>query len=87
MNINLHIDRLVLEGFPVRSLEGTLVRIAVERELARLLAESGLPERWRGGGAVPQVLPPQFSFVPGARPAAIGRYIARSVYRGIGGAP
>lgn len=37
--INLHIERLVLEGLPLGVRDGPLVRAAVEAELARLLAE------------------------------------------------
>lgn len=85
MNINLHIERLVLEGLPVTSLQSAHVRSAVERELGRMLVEGGLPEQWRGGGAVPRTPAQQFNLAPGDGPAATGTSIAQSVYRGIGG--
>jgi hypothetical protein len=40
MNINLHIERLVLDGLAVGSSETALVQTAVETELGRLLASS-----------------------------------------------
>jgi len=39
MNINLHIERLVLDGVAVRSGEAALVQMTVEAELGRLLAK------------------------------------------------
>jgi hypothetical protein len=86
MNVNLHIERLVLDGLPVSSLQGAAVRRALERELARALAADGLPGAWGSGGAVPGLPAQQFNLAPGERPDAIGRHIARSLHRGIGGA-
>ncbi|MET0309935.1 MAG: hypothetical protein ABW023_14610 [Sphingomonas sp.] len=40
MIVNLHIDRLVLDGLPVGTHEGPLVQAAVEAELARLLGNA-----------------------------------------------
>lgn len=39
MIVNLHIERLVLDGMPIGSHEAPLVQAAVEVELARLLAD------------------------------------------------
>ena len=86
MNVNLHIERLIIEGLPVASSQGTRVRTAVEGELARMVAELGVPEQWRVGGAVPRVIAQDFTLASGERPDAIGRNIARSIYRGTGGA-
>ena len=38
MNINLHIERLMLDGLSIASGEAALVQMAVEAELGRLLA-------------------------------------------------
>jgi hypothetical protein len=86
VNINLHIERLILDGLPVSALQGPAVRAALERELARALAAGGLPGQWGMGGAVPRLPMQQFNLAPGERPDAIGRHIARSLHRGIGGA-
>jgi hypothetical protein len=86
VNVNLHIERLILDGLPVSSLQSAAVRSALERELARVLAQGGLPGQWGAGGAVPRLPVQQFTLAPGERPEAIGRHIARSLHRGIGGA-
>ena len=41
MNIQLHIERLVLDGLPLTRREGALVQAAVETELARLNLTGG----------------------------------------------
>jgi hypothetical protein len=87
MSINLHIERLILDDLPLTLSQGALVRAALERELARMLTESGLPERSRAGGAVPYAPAQRFDLAPGERPDRIGLHIARSIYRGLGGVP
>jgi hypothetical protein len=83
MTIRVHIDRLVLEGMPVQRHEGLVVQRAVEKELARLLAEGGLAADLASGGAYPDVQAGNMHITgPGAR--AIGKGIARSIYGGIG---
>jgi hypothetical protein len=86
VNVNLHIERLILDGLPISSLQGAAVRSALERELARVLAQDGLPGQGGAGGAVPRLPVQQFTLALGDRPAAIGRHIARSLHRGMGGA-
>ncbi len=81
-DISVHIERLVLDGLPLAPLQGPLVQAAVERELARLLSESGLGPELAGGGAVPSV-PVESIRVNGGHPGDIGREIARSVYGGM----
>jgi len=53
MNINLHVERLVLDGLPVTRSQGPLLQAAVEAELASLLAKDGLPPYLAVGGALP----------------------------------
>jgi hypothetical protein len=85
MRIEVHIERLVLDGVPVTTADGPHVRAAVEGELARLLAGSGVSRELATGGALPRVAASQVSFGPRERPDAIGRAVARSVHAGIGG--
>lgn len=80
--IKVHIEHLVLEGLPVEPSHGQLVQAAVEVELARLLAESGLGPELASGGAVPSVRADRINSL-GRSPAQIGRQIARSVYGGM----
>lgn len=84
MNIQLHIERLVLDGLPLTRRAGALVQAAVETELARLLGAEGLSPALTGGGMTPHLAAPGVSFTPGGDPAALGVQIAHSVYGSIG---
>ena len=82
--IDLHIEELVLDGFP----PGDRHRIgaALERELARLLSEAGergLPATWAGGGEAARLDGGRFEMRPGTRPERMGAQIAQSVFRGM----
>lgn len=85
MRIEVHIERLVLDGLPVSTADGPRVRAAVESELARLLAQGSVSRELISGGAVPRVDAPRISIGPHELPDAIGRAVARSVHAGIGG--
>ena len=80
MRIVVHIDRLVLDGFPAGANTRQL-RAAVERELSRLLVARP-PDSWRGG-AVERVTAPGGVFNAADRPEAIGRGVARAAGFGI----
>jgi hypothetical protein len=84
MKLQVHIDRLVLEGLPVTSLHGPMIQQAVEKELARLLETHGLSDEFRSGGAVPRVAAGTVQFANDQRPAGLGQGIARAVHQGIG---
>ncbi|MFL6293520.1 MAG: hypothetical protein ACJ759_21720, partial [Thermoanaerobaculia bacterium] len=73
MKIDLHIEELVLEGFA----PGDRHRIgaAVERELARLLAERGLPAGLAQGADVPRLDGGSFELRPGRSAEATGRQV------------
>lgn len=82
MNINLRIERLVLEGVDVPHSQRPLLQEAVETELARLLAEGGLGPELALGGAVPSVQAEPIRINEGSL-GEMGRQIARSVYGGM----
>jgi hypothetical protein len=84
MRIDLHIERLILDGLPVTSLQGPQLRAAIEKELARLLVEQGLSDELRGGIAVPGVRAGSIRFGRDERPERLGQSIARAVHEGIG---
>jgi hypothetical protein len=85
MSINVHIERLVLDGLPVARHQAPLVQAAVEAELARLILAEGLaPAFQSGGGATPGVQAPGIRFTSASSPAQLGQKIARAVYGGIG---
>lgn len=81
MNVIIEIEELVLHGFPAG--QRYAIAEAVERELARLVGERGVPPglavaqdaAWVDGGA--------FDAAPGARPQQIGVQVARAVYGGL----
>ena len=78
--IELHIEELILRGFA----PGDRYRIdeAVERELARLLAEEGVPPWLAQGGNVARLDSGSFQVAPGSRPEEIGAKIAQALYGG-----
>jgi len=78
-SLELHIDELVLHGFPT----GDRRRIgeAVEHELTSLLAEqTGLPP-WLASREVARVDGGAFEVTSNARPEMIGVRVAQMVYR------
>jgi hypothetical protein len=84
MNIKLHIERLVLEGLEIGPGQGAKVKIAVEAELSRILAEGGLSPGLQGSGAMPSFRANPVRICGGANPSTLGEQIARSIYGGIG---
>jgi len=84
MNIELHIERLILDGLPIERSQGPHLQAAVEAELTRLLIENGLAAYLQTGGALPGVRADAMQFKPGNTPTQWGQHIARSVYSGIG---
>jgi hypothetical protein len=83
MKVNLHIDRLVLEGIDLDHAQRPHLRAAVEAELGRLLAEGGVGNL-AAGGAVPSVRAEGFEIGADGGPGRLGAQIAQSVYGGIG---
>jgi hypothetical protein len=78
MNINVHIERLILDGLPVDGRQGSVLKAGVEAELVRLLGEKGLSgisatmvERLSGG---------MIQLTGKSRPADLGQQIAQSIY-------
>lgn len=84
MNINVNIERLILDGISVSHAQRPLLQAAVEAELGRLLAEGGLGAELRSGGAVPSVPAAAIQISPDGNPTQWGQQIAQSVYGGIG---
>jgi hypothetical protein len=84
MNINLHIERLILDGVNVSRSQRHLLQASVERELTRLFTERGVPQHLASGAALPHVPARPIAVSGGADPVRLGRQIAQSVYGGIG---
>jgi hypothetical protein len=84
MNINLHIERLVLDGIQLGPGQRPLLQAAVEAELTRLLARDGLNDALRSGGALYSARAAEIQLVKDGNPAQLGEQIAEVVYGGIG---
>ncbi len=84
MNINLHIERLVLDGIPLGRGQRSMLQTAVESELTRLLASRGLGEALQSGGALYSMRTAGIQLANDDSPARLGEQIAGAVYGGIG---
>jgi hypothetical protein len=84
VNVNVYIERLVLDGVNIRPGQGALVKTAVEAELSRLLTNGGLATGLEAGGALSSVRANSFQISEDSNPSQLGKQIARSVYGGIG---
>jgi len=84
VTLNIHIDRLVLEGFDYSP--GDVVRFesALSAELTRRFSLNGIPEELRSGGSVDALRPTNVSLPPQPTPAQSGRAIALAIHGGIG---
>jgi hypothetical protein len=83
-HLRVYIERVVLDGLPLASLDGPLVQAAVEAELTRLLDEGGLEPRLTSGQATPSMPRAAFSGPADTKPASLGIQIAQAIYRRIG---
>ena len=83
MNINLHIERLVLDGVNIDPHQRPLLQKALQTELTRLLTERGLSSSLAQGASMPKLSTADMQLT-GNNPAQLGRQIAQSVYGGIG---
>ena len=79
VKVTLHIDELVLDGFPAA--DRHRIADAVERELGRLLAERGVPPSWSSGGTTDRLNAGEIAPAPDGK-ATTGSDIARALYRG-----
>ena len=80
MNINLQIDRLILEGIEISPSQRALLQVSVENELGRLLTTNGIPEHWQEGGNIPR-LSTSISVKSNMNPRQMGQGIAQSIYQ------
>ncbi len=84
LNVNLHIERLVLDGITLSVRERALLGTAVTTELTRLISESGLPAAMPANGTVPSVPAGTIQLGSNNNPARLGQQIAQAVYGGNG---
>lgn len=83
MNVELYIERLVLDGVPLGPGQGDRLRASVEAELERLLTDGDVPPRLANGGAVPYVSGTTIHLAKKRDSQQLGQQIAGAVYGGL----
>ena len=83
MNIELHIERLVLEGIDAPPGRGGQLREGVSAELSRLLRDGGLAGPVLQAGAVARLRAPAVTVPADRAPADLGRHLGGAIYKGL----
>ena len=78
-NIELHIDKLVLQGFSTS--DRNRIGEVVELELTRLLTEQGISHSMSKGRELSRMDGGQFNLTPNSKAEVIGSKVAQSVYK------
>lgn len=81
-DIAFHIEQLTMDGLQLH--DRRQFGDAVQTELARLLAEHGMPSNLNGPVELGRLAAGSISTTAAPRPATFGRQVAEAVYRGIG---
>jgi len=81
MNVELHIEQLVLHGFAPS--DRHRIGAAIQQELARLLVEQGIPPGLAQGKTIGQLDGGAFEMRAGTPPRVIGAQIAQAIYGGL----
>jgi len=81
MNVELHIEELVLHGFA--PCDRYRIAEAVERELARWLAEQGVPHLLSNNVDLVGIDAGAFDVRPNAKSEMVGAQVAQAIYGGI----
>lgn len=84
MNIELHIERLILDGLRVEPRDRAHLQAAVEAEVARLLAADGLRSELLSGGAMRSLSAGEIQVTNNMSPLHLGNQIAQAVHGGVG---
>jgi len=80
MNINLHIERLILEGLLVSPNQRSILQAYAERELTRLMIQSGVSQQLQLGGSIHSVRGGNIELDHNADTELIARQIAGAVH-------
>lgn len=83
MNINLHIERLIVEGLPLEWRERQALHGAVEKQLAHLLMTRGIPDGLHAASNVAALVAPTLHGGRDAAPQSLGTQIGNSLYAGL----
>lgn len=80
MNVELWIERLVVDGLPMSAGDGEVLRATLQKELARRLRRDGLGARLTRGLAAPRLTVDSVRLPREAGPAEIARQVGRSLH-------
>lgn len=83
MNIQLHIERIVIEGISLDHQQRDQLATALRMELTQLLDASGMPQSLADGGNWAR-MPAQSVHCQEESMVELGRQIARAVFGGFG---
>lgn len=83
MKVNLHIDKLVLDGVGVEPHQRADLKAAVEAELTAALTRNGIGSGLQGGGSLRSVRAGSITVGEQNEPGRLGRQIGQAVYGGI----
>jgi hypothetical protein len=83
MKINMHIERLVLDGLSVSNYCQPMLRAALENELARLFTANGPGNHLLTPGAVSRISGGDIQQADESDPGHLGQQVARAVYEGV----
>jgi len=84
MTIDVHIERLIIEGLPLSPADGRVVRAAAAAELERLLGAADPPAVARAGGTWASLPAPALPAAATRAPRGLGHAIAGAVYQSLG---
>lgn len=82
-DINVNIERVVLEGIDLPAEQWPILQAAIEEELGNILAVSGVAPQ-SAAIAIPSVPATSLALNEQSNPIVLGRRIAHAIYTGIG---
>jgi hypothetical protein len=85
VKIDVHVERLILEGLSAAERDSALIQAAVEAELGRQLTQRGIPKDLQTGSDQDRLLAPErrLSLPPDAK--MLGAQIGAKIYKAING--
>ena len=84
MNIELQVERLILDGLAISPRHSENLKAAIEAELTRLLSADGLSGGLSRGGSVAHLPRSSIQITSDANPTGLGQQIATAVHGQIG---
>jgi hypothetical protein len=83
MNVNLHIERLVLDGVGIEPGQRDSLQAAIESELRRRFRSGALGSDLVAGAALPHLNAAQIRTTVQVRTADLGQQIAGAIHEGL----